>query len=99
MLRLLALTGYGPHTLLHLINPLLTAHTLSKILINVHSEPTLPSTVPRLESDGSNWPIFNLHFQYAVEEKGFWGHFDGTTTRPSPTDMLSSPTAAQTAWD
>jgi len=60
---------------------------------------TLPSTVPHLESDGSNWPIFNLHFQYAIEVKGFWGHFDGTTTHSSPIDASLSSTAAQTTWD
>jgi len=60
---------------------------------------TLPNTVPHLESDSSNWPIFNLHFQYAIKAKGFWGHFDGTTNHPSPIDASLSSTATQTAWN
>ena len=43
---------------------------------------SLSSSVPKLESTGMNWAIFSVHFQDAVEAKGFWGHFDGTTTCP-----------------
>lgn len=28
---------------------------------------------------GLNWTAFSIHFQEAIEVKGFWGHFDGTT--------------------
>ena len=40
---------------------------------------SLPSSVPKLDSSGLNWAIFSLHFQDAVEAKGYWGHFDGST--------------------
>ena len=46
---------------------------------------SLPSSVPKLDSSGLNWAIFSLHFQDAVEAKGYWGHFDGST--PCPTTI------------
>ena len=46
---------------------------------------TLPSSIPKLDASGLNWAIFSLRFQDAVEAKGYWGHFDGTTPRPIPT--------------
>ena len=63
---------------------------------------TLPSTVPRLDANGANWVIFSLRFRYAVEAKGFWGHFDGTSIRPAnPTSAKPEdlPTDEQKAWD
>lgn len=45
---------------------------------------TLPASVPKLEPDGSNWVVFVTRFTDAVEAKGFFGHFDGTTPRPPP---------------
>src|SRR5271169_1863836 len=45
---------------------------------------TLPSSVPKLESTGTNWAIFEIRFRDAIEAKGFWGHFDGQTQRPVP---------------
>ena len=44
---------------------------------------SLPSSIPKLDSTGLNWAIFSVRFQDAVEAKGFWGHFDGTTPRPA----------------
>jgi len=44
---------------------------------------TLPSSVPKLEMTGTNWAIFEIRFRDAVEAKGFWGHFDGQTKRPT----------------
>jgi len=44
---------------------------------------TLPSSVPKLDASGLNWVVFSLRFQDAVEAKGYWGHFDGTSERPS----------------
>jgi len=44
----------------------------------------LPTTVPRLDPSGLNWAIFSIRFQDAVEAKGFWGHFDGTTVKLVP---------------
>jgi transposase InsO family protein len=43
---------------------------------------TLPSNVPKLEIKGTNWAIFSLRLQTAVEAKELWKHFDGSTPRP-----------------
>ncbi|OJA15736.1 hypothetical protein AZE42_14118, partial [Rhizopogon vesiculosus] len=43
---------------------------------------TLPSNVPKLEIKGTNWAIFSLRLQIAVEAKELWKHFDGSTPRP-----------------
>jgi len=43
-----------------------------------------------------NWAIFSLHFQDAVEAKGFWGHFNGTTPRPDVSKPKDSPAALST---
>ncbi|KAF9542352.1 hypothetical protein CPC08DRAFT_622452, partial [Agrocybe pediades] len=51
---------------------------------------TLPSSVPKLDASGNNWAIFAVRFQDAIEAKGFWGHFDGTT--PSP---VSAPVSGE----
>jgi hypothetical protein len=61
---------------------------------------TLPSTVPKLDAEGENWAIFYVRFMDAVEAKGFWGHFDGTT----PVPVVSSPATeaeitAKDQWD
>src|ERR1700735_1327809 len=72
---------------------------------------TLPSSIPKLDASGMNWAIFSLRFQDAVEDKGYWGHFDGTTPRPEPaataateatstaeaTTVVASPTAEYAA--
>ena len=58
--------------------------------------------VPRLELSGTNWAIFSLRFQEAMEANQKWGHFDGTSTRPAaadpdkPTDVEK---AVQAEWD
>ena len=44
---------------------------------------TLPLSVPKLDASGLNWAVFLLCFQDAVEAKGYWGHFDGTSKRPA----------------
>ena len=49
----------------------------------------LPSAVPKLEAEGENWAIFYVHFMDAIEAKGFWGHFNGTTPEPA---LSSDPT-------
>lgn len=54
---------------------------------------SLPSTVPKLDPTGINWAVFSIRFQDAIEAKGFWGHFDGTDPRPTPS---SPPTANET---
>jgi len=50
---------------------------------------TLPSTVPKLDAEGDNWAIFLVRFMDAVEAKGFWGHFDGTSSEPVTTSASS----------
>ena len=54
---------------------------------------TLPSNIPKLDASGINWAIFAVHFQDAVEAKGFWGHFDGTKTRPVAVAPAAKPIA------
>ena len=51
---------------------------------------SLPSSIPKLDASGLNWAIFAIHFQDAIEAKGFWSHFDGTETLrlPSPLSQL-----------
>ena len=46
---------------------------------------TLPSSIPKLDASGINWAIFSVCFQDAIEAKGFWNHFDGSSTRPKQT--------------
>jgi hypothetical protein len=43
---------------------------------------SLSSSVPKLESTSTNWAIFKICFRDAVEAKGFWGYFDGTSICP-----------------
>src|SRR6202522_3827115 len=61
---------------------------------------TLPSTVPKLDAEGDNWAIFYVRFMDAVEAKGFWGHFDGTSTLPVTTSESSdADIAAKNQWE
>ena len=46
----------------------------------------LPTSVPRLESTGSNWAILSMWFQEVMEANQKWGHFDGSTKHPVPAD-------------
>lgn len=68
---------------------------------NPMSDPYATS-VPRLEPTGSNWAIFSMRFQEAMEANQKWGHFDGSATRPAPADD-KNPTADETKaaseWD
>ena len=62
----------------------------------------LPTSVPCLETNGSNWVIFSMCFQEAMEANQKWGHFDGTTLCPVPKDTLKPTTdkvKAGEAWD
>jgi hypothetical protein len=61
---------------------------------------TLPSTIPKLDSEGENWAIFYVRFMDAIEAKGFWNHFDGSSIAP----VLSATATtveieAKTQWD
>ena len=47
-----------------------------------------------------NWAIFPICFQDAVEAKGYWGHFDGTSPRPEATATATADDAAAILqWD
>jgi hypothetical protein len=58
--------------------------------------------VPHLEPSRSNWAIFSLRFQEAMEANCKWGHFNGSSKHPASVD-LEKPTdkekAAQVEWD
>ena len=62
----------------------------------------LPTSVPCLKPNGSNWAIFSMWFQEAMEANQKWGHFDGFTACPVPADP-SKPTddekKAMATWD
>lgn len=59
---------------------------------------TLPSSVPKLDASGMNWAIFAVRFQDAIEAKGFWGHFDGSSKRPVPLEATDTkPVAGEAA--
>ena len=61
---------------------------------------TLPLTVPKLAAEGDNWAIFYVRFMDAVEAKGFWGHFDGTSPAPVTTSASSdAENAAKIQWE
>lgn len=44
---------------------------------------TLPTNIPKLDIKGTNWAIFSLRFQVAVEAKELWKYFDGTCPCPA----------------
>ena len=61
---------------------------------------TLPSTVPKLDAEGDNWAIFLVRFTDAVEAKGFWGHFDGSSSAPvTTTSSTEAEIAAKNQWE
>jgi len=53
---------------------------------------TLPTNVPKLDIKGTNWAIFSLCFQVAVEAKELWKQFDGTNPKPTGLPMTSGGT-------
>ena len=68
---------------------------------NIMSNP-YANSVPRLEPNGSNWAIFSMRFQEAMEANLKWSHFDSSATRPVPKDA-KNPTddkkKSGLAWD
>ena len=46
---------------------------------------TIPNVLC-LELSGSNWAIFLLRFQEAMEANCKWGHFDGSSKHPTSVD-------------
>jgi len=64
---------------------------------------TLPSSFSKLNASGLNWAIFAVHFQDAIEAKGFWDHFPGIIVRPAAADKpaltAKELALAQKQWD
>ena len=60
---------------------------------------TLPSSVPKLDASGLNWAVFSLRFQDAVEAKGYWGHFDGTSERSTAPKLEDLPATTAVAGE
>jgi gag-polypeptide of LTR copia-type/Zinc knuckle len=44
------------------------------------------SSVPKLETNGSNWIIFQTQLKWALEDKQVFGHLDGTAIKPADTE-------------
>jgi len=51
----------------------------------------LPSNIPCLEADGSNWAIFILCFREAMQVAQRWPYFEGTIPCPSSKDPAKVP--------
>jgi hypothetical protein len=61
---------------------------------NPMSDPYATS-VPRLEPTRSNWAIFSMWFQEAMEANQKWSHFTGTPNRPAPADAKNVDTLSR----
>jgi hypothetical protein len=62
----------------------------------------LPTSIPRLEPTGSNWAIFSMQFQEAMEANQKWSHFSGSPARPAPANASKATdeeTKAMSDWD
>jgi len=59
----------------------------------------LPSNIPHLETDGSNWAIFTMRFQEAMQVTRRWPYFEGTIPCPSPKDPVKVPDDERKALD
>ncbi|TFK97834.1 hypothetical protein BDV98DRAFT_485947, partial [Pterulicium gracile] len=60
------------------------------------SSDLLPNSIPKLQSNGENWVIFDARFSDAMNAKGYLGHFMGDVPEPKkPDDDTDS--AAQAA--
>jgi len=84
-------TGYGPCPS-PIGRPTVTAaicHTTFAM-----SLPALLTAIPPLQDDTSNWAIFAMHFQEAMEAMHRWGYFNRTNTCPVPKDA-AHPTNAE----
>jgi hypothetical protein len=51
----------------------------------------LPSNIPCLEADGSNWAIFIIRFHKAMQAIWRWPYFEGTIPCPSPKNPAKVP--------
>ena len=62
----------------------------------------LPTDIPHLKPDGTNWTIFSLRFRMAMQAMQRWEYFDGTRPRPTPNDpsaLTNAEIEAQKRWD
>ena len=59
----------------------------------------LPSNIPCLEADGSNWAIFVMRFHEAMQVARRWPYFEGTIPCPSPKDPAKVPDDERKALD
>jgi hypothetical protein len=59
----------------------------------------LPSNIPCLEADGSNWAIFVLRFREAMQVAQRWPYFEGTIPCPSPKNQAKVPDNEQKSID
>jgi hypothetical protein len=41
------------------------------------------AAIEKLESNGSNWVMFEYRLTVAVKQKGVYGHFDGSSKMPT----------------
>jgi hypothetical protein len=46
----------------------------------------LPSNIPHLKTDGSNWAIFIMRFREAMQATRRWPYFEGTVSCPTVKD-------------
>ena len=69
-------------------------HAATMSITTAFLNDTLPSSVPKLDATGLNWAVFSLHFEDAIQAKGFWGHFSDIIPSPSPA-VPSAPTAKE----
>jgi hypothetical protein len=51
----------------------------------------LPSNIPCLKADGSNWAIFVMCFREAMQAIRRWPYFEGTIPCPSPKNPAKVP--------
>jgi gag-polypeptide of LTR copia-type len=79
-----------------------TSSSSSSAAMSTSSNDHLYGQIPLLNSEGTNWAIFSMHFIEAMDTTGCWGHFDGTDARPVPTDT-AKPTSDEKevmrSWD
>ena len=50
----------------------------------------LPSNIPTLSYQGKNWSVWETRFTTAIQGKGRWPHFDGSTLMPTYTEPTLS---------
>jgi hypothetical protein len=51
----------------------------------------LPSNIPCLEANGSNWAVFVMCFHEVMQAIWRWPYFEGTIPCPSPKNLAKVP--------